>query len=333
MAVILGPWAAACAGEVGGGVLGDGGAEDAPASGAFDLEILAPTEGSAFTRDQLGAGGAMVAPVAFRARGGEEIASVEWRAEGTFALGAGAPPDFAITYDFVGDGQRWVEAVGFDAGGAEVTRATVAFTVQPGTPKDCQSLLTSLGVTFTPGPETMGVPDPVTVTLPIRGIAYRYVSNTTPRSKWMMDCQLAVALWRAGEIFAAHGVVEVADYGIYNYRCINQSVDPPDCPGSQLSMHAYAQAIDIAGLKTADGTFYSVNDDWVIDPVGEKTCEAATSGDKDAFLHAVVCDLYGDEVFNIYLTPNYNSAHRNHWHLDLTAGADFIRKRTSGDDR
>jgi hypothetical protein len=140
-----------------------------------------------------------------------------------------------------------------------------------------------------------------------------------------MDCELARALALAAPVLASHGVVEVADYGVYNYRCIDQSVQPP-CPGSSLSQHAYAKAIDIAGLTTMDGAFYSVNDDWVIDPDGEETCAAATDGPKDAYLHAVLCDLYANEVFHIYLTPNYNSAHRNHWHVDLTDGADFIEK-------
>jgi hypothetical protein len=33
-----------------------------------------------------------------------------------------------------------------------------------------------------------------------------------------------------------------------------------------------------------------------------------------------------DQVWNIALTPNYNAAHRDHFHVDLTAGSDFIRR-------
>ena len=28
------------------------------------------------------------------------------------------------------------------------------------------------------------------------------------------------------------------------------------------------------------------------------------------------------------LTPNYNADHRDHFHVDLTTGSDFIRRRT-----
>ena len=30
-------------------------------------------------------------------------------------------------------------------------------------------------------------------------------------------------------------------------------------------------------------------------------------------------------MWNIVLTPNYNADHRNHFHVDLTPGADLIR--------
>jgi hypothetical protein len=32
-------------------------------------------------------------------------------------------------------------------------------------------------------------------------------------------------------------------------------------------------------------------------------------------------------VWNIVLTPNYNADHRNHFHVDLTPGSDFIERR------
>jgi hypothetical protein len=32
------------------------------------------------------------------------------------------------------------------------------------------------------------------------------------------------------------------------------------------------------------------------------------------------------------LTPNYNDAHRNHFHVDLTTGSNYINKRLPVDD-
>ena len=111
-------------------------------------------------------------------------------------------------------------------------------------------------------------------------------------------------------------MVEVLDFGVYNYRCIGGGT-PPDCPNG-ISQHAYGRAIDVAGFVTGDGTSTSVNDDWVIDPDAEETCEAATDGAADAFLHDVACALHEAAVFQIILTPNYNADHRDHFHCDLT---------------
>lgn len=170
-----------------------------------------------------------------------------------------------------------------------------------------------------------GVVTPVTVRPPIAGLAYRYVSSQTPRTTLFMDCTLALALARAADVLVPHGIVEIADIGVHNDRCIDQTVDPP-CPGSPLSQHANATAIDLAGFTTMDGSYYSVETDWIIGPDGAPTCAAATDGDKDGFLHAVLCAMHEAGVLNIYLTPNYNAAHRNHFHVDLTEGANFVGK-------
>jgi hypothetical protein len=37
-------------------------------------------------------------------------------------------------------------------------------------------------------------------------------------------------------------------------------------------------------------------------------------------LRKIVCDAADAKIFNVELTPDYNRAHRNHFHLELTAG-------------
>jgi hypothetical protein len=174
------------------------------------------------------------------------------------------------------------------------------------------------------GPNNQGVPDPVTLTPPINGMPFRYLGNANPRATFFMDCSLARSLLEAAPYLRERGIVEATDIGVYNYRCIGTGT-PPDCP-SGMSQHAYAKAIDLAGFTDGDGNFYSVNDDWVIDPSTEPTCSAATADDKDAFLHELICELKANGIWNIVLTPNYNAAHRNHFHVDLTSGSNFIRK-------
>ena len=41
---------------------------------------------------------------------------------------------------------------------------------------------------------------------------------------------------------------------------------------------------------------------------------------KTTALRAIVCEVAAQYLFNVILTPNFNRPHRNHVHLDLTAG-------------
>ena len=152
-----------------------------------------------------------------------------------------------------------------------------------------------------------------------------YSGNAAQRKPLYGDCTLMKSLARAASIVRAHDVHEIIDIGIYNYRCIDQTMMPPNC---NMSQHAYAKAIDIAELVTSDATHYSVLKDWVIDSTA--TCTADTATDKDAFLHKVICELKAAGTWNIVLTPNYNADHRNHFHVDLTKGSDFIKRTHDG---
>ncbi|MEJ7597188.1 MAG: extensin family protein [Kofleriaceae bacterium] len=192
-------------------------------------------------------------------------------------------------------------------------------------PVDCKAALAFYGVTFTEGGASPGIADPITAQVPIGGITYRVLGANNPRQTLYGDCTLVRSLAEAAPIFAARGIVEVADLGIYNYRCIGGGA-PPNSPKG-ISQHAYAKAIDIAGVTTTTGDFFSVNDDWVIDPNAQETCMAPAEPGKDQFLHELICALKAARVWNIVLTPNYNADHRNHFHVDLTPESDFIELR------
>jgi hypothetical protein len=309
------------------GVSGDAGVTpDGPAAG-LSVDVLEPAAGASVLRGYLAGDGTWIARVEFRAAA-PGAAFVDWMSGGA-VQGSGEAPDFAFRAEYATDGARIVEAVARGSGGEELGRGTVSFTVSGSPEGGCTDWLRALGVTFVEGPSAMGVPAPVTVTMPLNGVRYHSSSlANAPRTTWFMDCELALAMWKMGDLFQKSGITDAWDYGIYNYRCIDQSVDPP-CPGSNLSMHAHAQAVDIAGVKTADGVVYSVNDDWVIDVLsaGKNACTVTPDpAPANEVLHTLVCDLHAKHAYNIILTPNYNAAHRNHVHLDLTDDADVIHK-------
>lgn len=297
----------------------DGGAADAAPSEQPSLAFSEPANGSTFVRESLSASGALVARVDVAVAAVGPIDRVELFVGDTRVADAAA-----ASLELRLDGAAALRAVGYDAADTAVAEAEVSITVEPPLAADCYAWLDLYQLDYTLGPDNPGVDQPVTVTTPINGIPYRYYYNESPRETFYMHCELALSLARAAEHMHAYDVVEVLDIGVYNYRCIGGG-EPPDCP-SGISQHAYAKAIDFAGFYTSDGTFYSVNDDWIIDGDGEATCQAATDNDKDAFLHELICALKDDDVWNIVLTPNYNDAHRNHFHVDLTTGSDFIRR-------
>lgn len=308
-------------------VAGCTGAAGDDTSAPIAVHFTAPTAGTTYVRDQLGATGELVADVAVElaidgapARVGISIADREVAVADAAGL-AQVPVVIAGTVTLV--------ATAYDATGAAAATDQVAITVDDPAVADCHAWLDLYHVAYTEGPSNDGVVDPVTATVPINGLGFRYIENTSPRSTLFADCNLILSLAKAAPMFRARQVTEIADYGVYNYRCIGSGT-PPDCPQG-MSQHAYAMAIDLAGFTLADGTYTTVLDDWVIDPDDEATCAAATEPGLDAFLHEMICALKDARMWNIVLTPNYNADHRNHFHVDLTPDADFMRDRGTVD--
>ena len=284
------------------------------------LSIIAPAPGSTHTRDTLASSGALVAPIGVEVDTGGDIARVAISA-GDVVLGDLDGGAFAA--EVAQRGPVTLTAIAYNDDGVELLRGSVDVTIEDPAVADCTGWLDLYQLSYTSGPANPGIATPVTVMLPLSGIAYRVSGAAAQRKTLYGDCTLMKSLAEAAPMARAHDVVEIVDMGIYNYRCIDQTKTPPNCT---MSQHAYAKAIDIAELVTGDGTRYSVLNDWVIDPADD-TCTAATEGDKDSFLHDVICELKAAGVWNIVLTPNYNAAHRNHFHVDLTAGSDFIERR------
>lgn len=297
-----------------------GACSDAP--GAADLpglEILSPMPDAQFYRDALDTDGARVAAVPVDVAVTGDVAKVVLSFEAA-PLGE-LDADGKATAMFRQTGLVTLTATALDESDGPLVTAAVDIHVDEPTVASCQAWLDLFKIQYTVGPMNPGVVDPVTVTMPINGMPYR--SGGAVRTKMFGDCNLIKSLAEAAPLWKARGVVEVTDLGVYNYRCIGNTGTPPNCPNG-ISEHAYGNAIDLAAFKDSAGMTYTVKTDFVIDPAPEKTCTAATEPGKDTWLHQVACELKSTELFNIVLTPNYNADHRDHFHVDRTAGSDFI---------
>ena len=113
---------------------------------------------------------------------------------------------------------------------------------------------------------------------------------------------LSLALWErhvvqplARAYFQAP-VTRIEHFGSYACRNIYHQKDAP------LSRHATADALDIAGFVLGSGKQVRVERDW-----GRQGLEALFLRD----IRDGAC-----RVFDSVLGPEYNAAHRNHFHLD-----------------
>jgi hypothetical protein len=66
--------------------------------------------------------------------------------------------------------------------------------------------------------------------------------------------------------------------------------------------------------------------------IGAKTCGAGAAKPSSlptsaATLRHLVCDAADAQLFNVMLTPDFNWQHRNHFHLEVTAGAKWMYLR------
>ncbi|AZF09496.1 Extensin-like protein [Pseudomonas sp. R2-37-08W] len=124
-------------------------------------------------------------------------------------------------------------------------------------------------------------------------------------SSFLASCPLAVAfalferhsLQPAAQAIYGQAVTRVDHLGSFACRNVYNRAE------GRLSQHASANALDIAGFRLADGRRISVLKDWP----GEGADARFLREVRDGACHA----------FNGVLSPDYNAAHRNHFHLDM----------------
>lgn len=130
-----------------------------------------------------------------------------------------------------------------------------------------------------------------------------------------MTCPLAqnFAAWArygvrpAARLYLGAEVVRIETYGTYACRNI---IGNPNMAGKK-SEHAHANAVDVAGFVLADGRRVTVQNDWT------------GSGPEAQFLRVVHDSAC--KRFSTVLSPDYNAAHYNHFHLDMGGRGGFCR--------
>jgi hypothetical protein len=183
----------------------------------------------------------------------------------------------------------------------------------------CLMELAAMGVDFEPTvhaddhpdghPElTCHIEDPLRLRSPVHGVELAYYDGS-PTATVLLGCRAARALVKTIDDMIPHGVRTLRHYGTYNCRLIAGT--------DRLSRHGLGDAVDIAAFELDDGSLYTVLEDYEQD---DDTPETAGG----IFLYEAVHRWYDARLWSIILTPNYNAAHRNHFHVDLTPGSHVL---------
>ena len=168
-------------------------------------------------------------------------------------------------------------------------------------PAMCRDALARAGIGFTPVPDRRvsddcGYTDAVTLDRTRIGYAPTPVTITCPLAAALILWERQVAAPAARRHFGRE-LARVQHYGIYSCRRLYGNESGP------YSEHATANAIDLAAFTLDDGRQISVLRDWD---------DAGAAG---AFLRDLrdgACDVFGT-----MLGPDYNAAHRDHFHVDM----------------
>ena len=182
--------------------------------------------------------------------------------------------------------------------------------------EDCEARLDAAGIVYSPSAIPVhenrsglvcGAEQVVRVRTGPEGISWRGRPKVT--------CPVALAMGRMEAIVQEEAmrhlgrrVVRIEHLGTYNCR------EMAAYPG-WVSEHSYANAIDVKAFVLQGGRRVSVLDHWTGDEPNAR------------FLREVARRLYDENVFSVVLTPAFDRAHRNHFHLD------FARYRVDGTAR
>lgn len=160
----------------------------------------------------------------------------------------------------------------------------------------CLLRLDQLGIPYKSQNSVRGIQTPVIVDAPIGGITYVPMGRTP----LLADCRLILALHRAAPYLQNLGVSEMHFSGAYSYRLM---------ASGKPSMHALGLAIDVHRLRV-NGEMLDLKEHFEVGRY--ETCHSNLPS-----LNRIGCLLKELGIFDWVLTPDFDYAHYNHFHLDI----------------
>jgi len=167
---------------------------------------------------------------------------------------------------------------------------------------DCYDELDARKVSYKKAKRS-GIQLGVQITGPLGGIE---LSGHDPL---VIDCSLAVSLDEVGHYFRALGVESATFSSAYSRRNVRGTNRP--------SKHSYGLAIDVHTMTGKDLGTLRIDRDYeqglgdAVDCVGQPMTQGG------AVLKILQCQLVRSGLFHLVLSPDYDDAHHDHFHLEV----------------
>lgn len=166
----------------------------------------------------------------------------------------------------------------------------------------CTAELDRRGVAWKPA-RRPGIAQGVEITGPLGGV--QHVSHLP----LVIDCSLAVSLDEAGRYLRELGVEVVQFSSAYSRRNVRGTSRP--------SKHSYGLAIDVHALDGARVGALRIDRDYEQGLGDDVDCVGRPLTQGGAVLKILQCQLARSGLFHLVLSPDYDDAHHDHFHLEV----------------
>lgn len=180
---------------------------------------------------------------------------------------------------------------------------------------ECKAELDARGVAWKMAARP-GIANAVEITGSLGGVAFTAIDQPL-----VIDCSLAVSLDEAGRYLAALGVDKVTFSSAYSRRNVRRTNRP--------SKHSYGLAIDIHTFIGPDFGTLRVDRDYEQGLGDEVDCVGAPITQGGAILKVLQCQLVRSGLFYLVLSPDYDDAHHDHFHLEVKPWGDRASLRAA----
>ncbi len=138
---------------------------------------------------------------------------------------------------------------------------------------------------------------------PVGGIAL-----TSDDQPLVIDCSLAVSLDEAGRYLRALGIAKATFSSAYSRRNVRGTNRP--------SKHSFGLAIDVHTFAGPELGMLRVDRDYEQGLGDEVDCVGEPLTQGGAVLKILQCQLVRSGLFHLVLSPDYDDAHHDHFHLE-----------------